>query len=193
MNEAVRTVPAPGGREAVDRRNAAHRQAPSGDAVYVAFGANLPGPAGAPAETFAAAQAELARAGIAVVARSRLFASPAWPPSDQPDYRNAVLAVATGLDPVELLAALHRIEAALGRVRGAPNAARPIDLDLLDWRGLVRGTAPVLPHPRLHRRDFVLLPLAELAPGWIHPVSRRNIGELLAELPSASRTARPLP
>jgi 2-amino-4-hydroxy-6-hydroxymethyldihydropteridine diphosphokinase len=163
--------------------------------AYIAFGGNIAGPAGAPADTFAAAMAALAGDGIVirVVAQSRLYRSAAWPPSDQPDYRNAVVAARTVLAPGELLATLHRIESELGRVRGAPNAARPVDLDLLDLDGRICGGPPLLPHPRLHRRDFVLLPLAELAPDWRHPVSRRRIGELLAGLPADSRTARPEP
>jgi 2-amino-4-hydroxy-6-hydroxymethyldihydropteridine diphosphokinase len=80
---------------------------------------------------------------------------------------------------------------ALGRERDAPNAPRAIDLDLLDYRGAVEAGPPVLPHPRLHLRAFVLLPLAEIAPGWRHPVSRRAIGELIAALAPES-AAKPL-
>ena len=79
-----------------------------------------------------------------------------------------------------LLAALHAIEAEAGRVRTVRNAARPLDLDLIAMDGLVRGTPPILPHPRAHLRAFVLMPLRDVAPEWRDPVSGRTPGEMLA-------------
>lgn len=150
--------------------------------IYIALGANLPGPAGSPRATLEAALARLAAAGVKIVRRSRWYRSPAWPNPADPEFANAVAEVETTLPPPALLALLHEVEAALGRGRGTPNAPRAIDLDLLDHRGAVEAGPPSLPHPRLHRRAFVLLPLAEIAPGWRHPVSRRSIGELIAAL-----------
>jgi 2-amino-4-hydroxy-6-hydroxymethyldihydropteridine diphosphokinase len=155
-------------------------------AIYVALGANLPSPAGAPAETLTAALAALGREGVRPVAVSRFYRSPAEPPSGQPDFVNAVARVETALGPAALLECLHAVEAAFGRARGAANAARTLDLDLLDWHGVVSGGSPVLPHPRLQGRGFVLVPLAEIAPDWRHPVSRRSIGELVSALPLAA-------
>ena len=159
--------------------------------IYIGLGANLPGPAGAPRATLAAALARLEAAGIRIVRRSRWYRSPAWPDPRDPEFVNAVAEIETAPAPAALLALLHDIEAALGRARGAPNAPRAIDLDLLDYRGAVEAGPPALPHPRLHRRAFVLLPLAEIAPGWRHPVSRRAIGELIAAL-GAETGAKPL-
>jgi 2-amino-4-hydroxy-6-hydroxymethyldihydropteridine diphosphokinase len=106
------------------------------------------------------------------------------PASDQPDYVNAVVAVTTPLPPGELLAALHRIEAAFGRVRTVRNAARRIDLDLLAYHDLVDEVGPpILPHPRLAERAFVLCPLSDVAPGWTDPRSGRTVEELLRALP----------
>ena len=155
--------------------------------IYIGLGANIPGPAGPPRETLTAALAQLSAADVTIVARSRWYRSPAWPDPADPEYINAVAVLETPLGPAELLRRLHGIEASLGRVRGTPNAPRPIDLDLLDYRGMVEGGGPILPHPRLHQRAFVLLPLAEIAPGWRHPVSRRGIAELIATLPPESR------
>ena len=91
--------------------------------------------------------------------------APPWPPSDQPWYANAVVRLETRLDPVALLARLHAVERAFGRVRSVPNAPRALDLDLIDHDGSLRGEgAPLLPHPRMATRAFVLLPLSELAP-----------------------------
>ena len=92
-----------------------------------------------------------------------------------------------------MLARLHELEATFGRRRGQRNAARTLDLDLLDYRGRISepGERPELPHPRLAGRAFVLLPLAEVAPGWRHPVSGQRIEALIADLPLDQR-AEPL-
>jgi 2-amino-4-hydroxy-6-hydroxymethyldihydropteridine diphosphokinase len=162
--------------------------------IVIAIGANLPGPAGSARDNCEAALAAFDAAGVAVRARSRWYRSPPWPPSDQPWYVNGVALVATTLDPVQLLATLHTIEARFGRVRSQDtvNAARPLDLDLIDYEGMVRETAPpILPHPRLDARAFVLRPLAEIAPNWRHPKSGRALKDLLAALPSDA-VAEPL-
>jgi 2-amino-4-hydroxy-6-hydroxymethyldihydropteridine diphosphokinase len=153
--------------------------------ILVALGANLPGPAGPPLAQCEAAIGKLAEAGIAIIARSRWYESAPVPASDQPRYVNGVIAVRTEQGPRALLETLHAVERSLGRVRSIANAARSIDLDLLDYDGLVRdsGEPPVLPHPRLAERGFVLRPLADVMPAWRHPVSGRSVGELLAALP----------
>ena len=152
--------------------------------ILVALGANLPGPAGPPLAQCEAAIGKLAEAGVAVIARSRWYESTPVPASDQPRYVNGVVAVRTEQGPAALLATLHAVERSLGRVRGVANAARTIDLDLLDYDGLVRSDEPpILPHPRIAGRGFVLRPLADVMPAWRHPVSGRSVGALLAELP----------
>ena len=154
--------------------------------ILIALGANLPSPAGSPRETLEAALAALEGEGLRIVARSRWWSTAAVPPSDQPRYVNGVARIEASLDPAALLAALHRIEDRFGRRRGEPGAARSLDLDLLDHDGAVRdgaGGGPVLPHPRLHERAFVLRPLAEVAPGWTHPVTGKTVERLIAELP----------
>lgn len=162
--------------------------------ILIGLGANLPSTGfGPPRATLEAALAELAREGLAVVRRSRWYRSAPVPPSDQPWFVNGVAAVATDLAPAEVLAALHRIEARFGRVRRARDEARVLDLDLLAYDDLVRteGAPPRLPHPRLHARAFVLLPLAEVAPGWRHPVLGKTVEDLVAELPP-DQVAEPL-
>jgi 2-amino-4-hydroxy-6-hydroxymethyldihydropteridine diphosphokinase len=88
-------------------------------------------------------------------------------------------------DPASLLAALHALEDAAGRTRPFPNAPRTLDLDLIAVDDLRRDAAPVLPHPRAHLRRFVLRPLADVWPGWRHPVLGRTVEELLAGLPGS--------
>ena len=153
--------------------------------IFIGLGANLSSEAfGSPATTCRAALDSLAGQGVAVRGRSRWYRSRPVPPSDQPWYVNGVARVETDLDPAQLLALMHRIETDFGRVRGARNDARIIDLDLLDYGGRLSDAAqgPILPHPRLHRRAFVLFPLRELAPAWRHPRSGAAIGELISAL-----------
>jgi 2-amino-4-hydroxy-6-hydroxymethyldihydropteridine diphosphokinase len=162
--------------------------------VLVALGANLPSERfGSPRDTVEAALVALGREGIDVLRRSRWYETEPVPKSDQPNYINGVALVATALDPETLLAALHRIEEAFGRVRSVPNAARVLDLDLLAYgdRVMARPGGLILPHPRLAERAFVLLPLAELVPDWRHPQSGAAMAEMIAGLP-ADQAARAL-
>ena len=151
--------------------------------ILIALGANLPSPAGPPAATLEAAQRRLEELGIEILARSHLYETPSWPDPGQPAFVNAVAVIKTALQPVELLALLHGVETAFGRMRSAPNAARTLDIDLLDYDGRIADDGPALPHPRMTERIFVLAPLAEAAPGWRHPVTGQGAGELLAGLP----------
>jgi 2-amino-4-hydroxy-6-hydroxymethyldihydropteridine diphosphokinase len=161
--------------------------------IFIGLGANLPSPKhGAPRATIVAAIAALEAVGLALVARSPLYESEPIPVSDQPWYVNAVVEAGSTLTAVALLVLLHSVENAFGRVRGAPNAARVLDLDLLDCRGEIRPgpDVPILPHPRLQDRGFVLLPLADIAPDWHHPVSGLGVAELIAALQPGQRIRR---
>ncbi len=85
------------------------------------------------------------------------------------------------------MALLHRTETSFGRQRAKKNAPRTLDLDLIDYDGRVEEGPPVLPHPRLADRAFVLVPLADIAPDWRHPKSGQSIAELIAVLPPEAR------
>ena len=160
--------------------------------ILIALGSNMASAAGSPAQTIAAALAALKPSGIALVKASRIYRSEAWPDANDPPFANAVAEVTTELQPEALLAALHGIEQSFGRVRGTRNAPRTLDLDVLDYAGRVEEGPPVLPHPRMEARPFVLVPLAEIAPDWRHPISGRTAGELLSELRGAGRDVVPL-
>ncbi|MBN43861.1 MAG: 2-amino-4-hydroxy-6-hydroxymethyldihydropteridine diphosphokinase [Alphaproteobacteria bacterium] len=149
--------------------------------IYMGLGANLPGPHGvAPRDTILMALTEVEVAGVCVTGVSCCYKSKPVPASDQPDYVNAVAALKTGLAPGPLLDLLHEVEARLGRKRLARNGARVIDLDLLDYHGQCNADWPVLPHPRMAGRAFVLRPLLDLAPEWRHPISGKSAVKLLA-------------
>jgi 2-amino-4-hydroxy-6-hydroxymethyldihydropteridine diphosphokinase len=153
---------------------------------FVAFGANLRGPDGAkPLQLCCAAIAAItALPGITAPTRSPWYSTAPIPASDQARFVNGVLRFQAVMAPETLLSHLQAIENALGRLRGAPNAARTIDLDIIDSGGLVRDSPdPVLPHPRAHLRRFVLLPLRDVAPAWVHPRTGQTIASLLAALP----------
>lgn len=107
-----------------------------------------------------------------------------------PDYYNAVIKVSSSREPTEVLDSLLKIETALGRVRSDKSKweSRPIDLDIIAIDGIIIDTPTCcVPHPEMHLRDFVLIPLLEIEPGFIHPLSKRNIHSLLEELSLESR------
>jgi 2-amino-4-hydroxy-6-hydroxymethyldihydropteridine diphosphokinase len=123
------------------------------------------------------------RPGIEAVRVSSIFeTAPVGGPAGQGPYLNAAAELRAGLAADELLDVLLDVERGLGRVRGERDGPRTIDLDLLFYDDLVRSDDRLtIPHPRLHERLFVLRPLAEIAPGFVHPVSKRTIADLLAD------------
>ena len=152
------------------------------DLAVIALGGNLPGVYPSMAWALAAAVARLPAEGFQVLAVSRWWRSAAWPNADDPPFLNGVALARTALEPEEALRALHRIEAAFGRDRGAPNAPRTLDLDLIALGPLVLPGAPiVLPHPRAAERLFVMGPLAEIAPDWRHPQTGETAEKLASE------------
>jgi len=182
--------------------------------ALVALGANLSIGGQTPEMTLRKALAMLLNETVQIRAVSRFFRSPAYPAGSGPDYVNAVAALEVRIDAEYLLKHLHAVEVQLGRTRTSRWESRVVDLDLLchgesvlpdaatqaAWRMLPAEeqtrAAPgqlILPHPRIADRAFVLLPLAEVAPGWVHPATGKGVAAMLAALPAADKAAlRPL-
>jgi len=171
---------------------------------YIAIGANLQSNTGAPKQTLVAALQALKPESLSLVDQSQWYHTPAFPAGSGPDFVNAVVKVSSDMSAEQVLSALHRIEAGLGRERGQRWGARVCDLDLLDHEGQVlpniatwrhwydlplaaqQREAPdqlILPHPRLQDRAFVLVPFAEIARDWRHPVLGLSAIEMRDNLP----------
>jgi len=155
--------------------------------VFIALGGNI----GDMQATFDSALAMLEKS-CGVVCKSKCYQTPALTHPDtkpQADYLNAVVHAVTTLTPAALLAELHRIEAAHGRERHEHWGARTLDLDLLDYEDFIsKDSRLTLPHPELAHRLFVLQPLQDVMPNWIHPVSGESLQEMLASRLSAGET-----
>jgi 2-amino-4-hydroxy-6-hydroxymethyldihydropteridine diphosphokinase len=170
--------------------------------AIIAFGANLPADGRSPAEAVVMAMDQLDPEGAG--RRSRLFRTPAFPAGSGPDFVNAAMVLPWSGPAADLLARLHEIEAAFGRTRNARWEARRMDVDLIAfgdqvlpdretqaaWAGLspeaASDQAPdrlIVPHPRLAERAFVLVPVADIAPDWRHPLTKQTIRAMLKTCP----------
>lgn len=181
----------------------------------IALGANQPLGTSAPELTLGHACDALSTAPLQIVARSRFFATPAFPDPSEPEFVNSCVTIETDLTPKALLTVLHGVERDLGRSRTQRWGTRTVDLDLLalgswvlpnhevygQWARLASedqvARTPdelILPHPRIADRPFVLVPLLDVAPLWRHPVTGKTAQEMLNALPEAEIEAiRPLP
>lgn len=173
--------------------------------ALIALGSNLPRDTALSKGIVIQAVAEIARRFGSAPQLSRFYATPAFPPGSGPDFVNAALVIPWADTPEALLDLLHEIEEAFGRTRTDRWEARVLDLDLIalgqavrpdaetqaEWRALPLDRAAqetpgtlILPHPRLQERAFVLVPLADVAPDWRHPLTGESVREMLEALPA---------
>ncbi len=155
--------------------------------IFLGLGSNLPSQYGDSEATILAAIDRLHTLGVKIARQSPFYKTRPVPVSDQPWFINAVIAVQTELQPDALLDMALKIEDEFGRIREIENEPRILDIDLLDYHGHVTGISddPILPHPRMAYRAFVLYPLRDIAPGWSHPVSGKSVQDLIATLPAS--------
>lgn len=172
----------------------ANLQTPVGgeNAVVIALGSNDKGAWPSCVDLLEAAVARFRAEGVDVLARSSWWRSAAWPDPSDPPFVNGVAVVATTHDPHALMAALGRLEEAFGRERGRINAPRTLDLDMVAY-GRLSGDLDglILPHPRAAERLFVMGPLAEIAPGWVHPTAGKT-ARALAQVCTVGTDANPV-
>lgn len=176
-----------------------------GQEYLIALGANLRSSAGVPQQTLREALVFLEQAGARIDEVSQFYRTPCFPPGAGPDYVNAAARMTYDGPPHAALAMMHDVEEEFGRTRVQRWGRRTLDLDLVaaadmilpdaqthaQWRALPLeqqvNVAPdqlILPHPRLQDRAFVLIPLRDVAPDWVHPALDRSVSELCADLPA---------
>ena len=147
--------------------------------IYIAIGSNL----GNKRDNIERAKFKILQKGIKILASSSLYESLSWPNPNNPKFYNIVLNIETNYHPIDLLKILKNLEDEFGRRKLAKNAPRYCDIDIIDYKNLNIEDKVILPHPRMHTRNFVLFPLFELDKDWKHPMSKHHIKNLLLSLP----------
>ena len=149
--------------------------------IYLGIGSNL----GNKKSNIEKAKFELSKSGVRILQSSSYYESLSWPEKNNPKFYNIVLKVSTKLLPLELINICKTIEIKLGRRKNAKNAPRECDIDIIDFNSKKMSGHLILPHPRMHKRNFVLFPLFELDKNWKHPRIKRHIKSLILDLPNS--------
>ena len=149
--------------------------------IYLGLGSNL----GNRINNIEKAKFKLIENRVNIEQSSDYYESLSWPNPKKPKFLNIVLKVSTRLTPLSLLGICKKIESDLGRKKTPKNSPRICDIDILDYYSKMSFGSLILPHPRMHQRNFVLLPLFELNKDWIHPISKADIKSLILSLPNS--------
>ena len=153
--------------------------------IFLGIGSNL----GNKKKNIEKAKFFLIENNITILKSSTYYESLSWPNPKKPKFLNIVLSVSTKLSPFDLLKMCKKIEIDLGRKERSKNAPRECDIDILDYQKKKMNIGICLPHPRIHKRNFVLLPLFELNKAWKHPISKFDIKKLILSLPNKDITS----
>ena len=152
--------------------------------IYIGIGSNLNGKKNeTPLQNCKKALVELKKE-VNICKISSWYKSEPIPVSNQPWYINGVVEISTNKSSIDLLEFILNIEEFFGRVRKKKNEARILDLDIIDYKKkiLYKKNKLIIPHPRMHQRSFVLQPLQELNPKWVHPIKKKGLKELISNL-----------
>ena len=149
--------------------------------IFLGVGSNL----GNRKKNIEKAKFNLIKNNIKILRSSSYYESLSWPNPKKPKFLNVVLSVYTNLEPSKLIKVCKKIEKDLGRKKTPKNSPRICDIDILDYRNKRIFSELILPHPRMHKRNFVLLPLFEINKDWRHPINKLSIIKLIHSLPNS--------
>ena len=147
--------------------------------VYIGIGSNL----GNRIKNIENAKFLLTLNGIKILNSSSYYETLSWPDASEPKFINIVIKSSTTLPPKKLIEIFKDIEKKLGRTKSAKNSPRTCDIDIISYRNKISSVGIIIPHKRLSKRNFVLIPLFEIAPYWIHPKTNKSIKKLIFSLP----------
>ena len=147
--------------------------------VYIGIGSNL----GNRINNIETAKFFLKFNGINILKSSSFYETLSWPDPDKPKFINVVIQSNTTLSPKKLMVIFKDIEKKLGRSKSLKNSPRTCDIDIISYRNIVTSNDIIIPHKRMSKRNFVLIPLFEIAPYWIHPKINKSIKKLIFSLP----------
>ena len=143
--------------------------------IYLGIGSNL----GNKKKNIEKAKFKLSENYVKILQSSNYYESISWPNAKNPKFLNIVMEIKTYLKPQELLNICKKIEKNLGRKKSVRNSPRICDIDIIDYNKKSLNKGIILPHPRMHKRNFVLFPLFEINKDWVHPVSKKHIKRLI--------------